>query len=86
MVNYFKYMKTIKVFKVFKSPYVILLSELKHLLAHLSKYLVPDSKLSNHRHTQTFRVSYAHMYKINMTPVPKGKSYIIILVFQITHI
>ena len=61
MVNYFKYMETIKIFKVFKSPYVIPLSELKHLLAHLSNHLLPDSKLSDHRHTQIDSVSYAHI-------------------------
>jgi len=39
---------------------MIPLSNLKRLLAHLSKHLLPDSKLSDHRHTHTNRVSYAH--------------------------
>ena len=41
------------------------------LQVHLSNHLLPDNKLSDHRHTQTDRVSYAQLYKINMLPKPK---------------
>jgi len=60
-----------------------------HLLAHLSNHLLPDSKLSDHRHTQTDRVSYAYIYiyiyGINMTLIPRIKSYVSIPLFQITQ-
>ena len=39
------------------------LSATMQLLAHLKHHLLPDKKLSDHRHTQTNRVSYAHKYK-----------------------
>jgi len=53
----------IKKYQKLKSSkaHVIPLSNLKRLLAHLSKHLLPDNKLSDHRPAQTDRVSYAHM-------------------------
>jgi len=69
------------------NSHIIPLSELKHLLAHLSNHLLPHNKLFDHRHTQTDRVSYAHththththiyiyiyiyIYIIKMSPIPK---------------
>ena len=38
-------------FKYLKAHNMIPLSSLKRLLAHLSKHLLPDNKLSDHRHT-----------------------------------
>jgi len=44
---------------MYKNPQASLRSESKRLLAHLSNHLLPDNKISDHRHTHTDRVSYA---------------------------
>ena len=56
------YLKT-KIVNIDIKSHAIPRSESKHLLAHLSNHLLPDNKLSDHRHTHTERVSYAQYIK-----------------------
>ena len=56
------------------------LSKLKRLLAHLSNHLLPDNKLSDHRHTQTDKVLCTYEYKISMTPIPRNKFFWYVLI------
>jgi len=43
-----------------QKAYIIPLSGLKRLLAHLSNHLLPDNESSDHRHAHIDRVSYAY--------------------------
>ena len=53
-----------------QKPHMIPQSSLKRLLAHMSNYLLPDNKSSDHRHTHTDRVSYAYKNKFKYDTHP----------------